>query len=300
MPDFNWNDLRHVLAVARARALAPAARSLGVNETTVARRIARAEQSLGSKLFDRVDGAMVPTQAGEMAVERAERMEVEMDLLRGDASGVDGSATGTVRVSSIPLIVNRVLVPGLSRLYASHPHLRLEVTAEPRNISLTKREADIALRLARPEREQKVVARRIGTLSYAVYGPSRRMAGPLPWITYDAGMAALPHVAWIEKAIRLDQGRPPSLTVNDFEIALHAIRAGAGKSLLPCAIADREPGLRRLDGPAAVLDRELWLMVLPELRSLARIRAVIDWLDEVVSRFTVIPTKSGVRRSPST
>jgi Bacterial regulatory helix-turn-helix protein, lysR family len=76
-PALNWNDLRHVLAVARARALAPAAKHLGVYETTVARRIARAEHSLGSKLFDRIEGAMVPTEAGEIAVERAERMEVE-------------------------------------------------------------------------------------------------------------------------------------------------------------------------------------------------------------------------------
>jgi Bacterial regulatory helix-turn-helix protein, lysR family len=80
-PDLNWNDLRHILAVARARALAPAARQLGVNETTVARRIARAEHSLGSKLFDRIEGAMVPTEAGEIAVERAERLEVEVDFL---------------------------------------------------------------------------------------------------------------------------------------------------------------------------------------------------------------------------
>jgi DNA-binding transcriptional LysR family regulator len=106
-PALNWNDLRHVLAVARARALAPAAKHLGVNETTVARRIARAEHSLGSKLFDRIEGAMVPTEAGEIVVERAERMEVEVDLLGATVSDIDGSAAGTVRVSAIPLIVNR-------------------------------------------------------------------------------------------------------------------------------------------------------------------------------------------------
>jgi DNA-binding transcriptional LysR family regulator len=292
-PDLNWNDLRHILAVARARALAPAARQLGVNETTVARRIARAEHSLGSKLFDRIEGAMVPTEAGETAVERAERMEVEVDFLRTAASGIDGSAAGTVRVSAIPLLVNRLLMPALQDLYAAHPRLCLQAIAEPRNVSLTKREADIALRLARPEREQKLVARRIGTLSYAVYGPSRRTAGPLRWISYEPGMAGLSHVAWIEKAIRLDGGAPASLTVNDSEVALHAIRAGIGKSLLPCAVGDREPGLSRLDDPSPVLDRELWLLVLPEFKALARIRAVVDWLDELVARF-VAPTS--VRR----
>jgi DNA-binding transcriptional LysR family regulator len=280
----NWNDLRHILAVARARALAPAARQLGVNETTVARRIARAEHSLGSKLFDRIEGAMVPTEAGEIAVERAERMEVEVDFLGAAVSGIDGAAAGTVRVSAIPLIINRLLMPALRDLYAAHPQLCLQAIAEPRNVSLTKREADIALRFARPDREHKVIARRIGTLSYAVYGPSGRTAGSLRWITYDPGMMALPHVAWIEKAIRLDRGAPASLAVNDSEVALHAIRAGIGKSLLPCVVGDRESGLRRLDDATPVLDRELWLLVLPEFKTLARIRAVVDWIDDLVAR----------------
>jgi DNA-binding transcriptional LysR family regulator len=283
-PALNWNDLRHVLAVARARALAPAAKHLGVNETTVARRIARAEHSLGSKLFDRIEGAMVPTEAGEIVVERAERMEVEVDLLGGTVSDIDGSAAGTVRVSAIPLIVNRLLMPALRDLYAAHPQLCLQPIAEPRNVSLTKREADIALRLARPDREQKVIARRIGTLSYAVYGPSGRTARSLRWITYDPGMMVLPHVAWIEKAIRLDRGAPASLTVNDSEVALHAIRAGIGKSLLPCVVGDRERGLRRPDDATPVLDRELWLLVLPEFTALARIRAVVDWIEDLVAK----------------
>jgi DNA-binding transcriptional LysR family regulator len=286
MPKLDWNDLRHVLAAARARALAPAARSLGVNESTIARRIARAEQSLGSRLFDRVDGALLPTEAGEIAIARAERMEVEVDLLKGAASDVDASAAGTVRVSSIPLIINRVLVPALRELYAAHPCLRVEAVAEPRNISLTRRDADIALRMGRPDREHKVITRRIAKLGYAVYGPARRKAARLPWITYDVSMAALPHVGWIQRAIKLDRDGPASLTVNDSEVALHAIRAGVGKSLLPCAIGDREGGLTRLSGPTPILDRELWLLVLPELRSLARIRAVIDWIDALIARFT--------------
>jgi DNA-binding transcriptional LysR family regulator len=284
-PDINWNDLRYVLAVARARALAPAARHLGVNETTVARRILCAEQSLGSKLFTRIDGQMIPTEAGEVAVERAERLEVEIDLLKGAASGADRSVAGSVRVTSIPLVVNRILMPALPALYATHPRLHIDVVAEPRNVSVTRRDADIAVRLARPDREQKIIARCIGKLNYAVYAATGQAAHALPWISYDASMSALAHVAWIEKAIKLEPGCPPILTVNDSEVALHAIKAGVGKSLLPRAIADREPGLTCLSGPTALLDRELWLLVHPELRNLARIRAVIDWLDTCVARF---------------
>jgi DNA-binding transcriptional LysR family regulator len=297
MPDLNWSDLRYVMAVAHTRGLAAAARSLGVNETTVARRIVSAEQSLGSKLFDRLDGALVPTAAGEIAVEHAERMQAEITHLKGAAAGMDGSVTGTVRVSSIPLIVNRILIPALKGLYSAHPQLRIEAVAEPRNISLTRREADIALRMARPDRENKVVTRRIARLPYAVYGPSRRRAHSLPWISYDTNMVSLPHVAWIEKAIKLDRDDRPSLTVNDSEVALHAIKAGIGKSLLPCAIGSREPGLTRLSGPEPILERELWLLVLPEFRNLARIRAVIDWLDAVAAQLGCATDIAGTERA---
>ena len=213
-------------------------------------------------------------------------METEIDLLKGVASGADESAAGTVRVNSIPLIVSRMLMPGLKTLYAAHPKLCIEAIAEPRNISLSRRDADVALRMARPEREDKVIARRIGKLSFAVYGPTRQRARRAPWITYETSMGALPHVAWINKAIKLDQDTPPSLVVNDSEVALYAIKAGVGKSLLPCAIGDRESGLIRLSGQTPILDRELWLLVLPELRNLARIKAVIEWLAELVLRFT--------------
>jgi DNA-binding transcriptional LysR family regulator len=283
MPDISWNDLRYVLAVGRTRALAPAARRLGVNETTVARRIVRLEQSLGSKLFDRIRGTMIPTHAGHIAVERAEQMEAEIDRLKGLATGADQAVAGTVRITSIPLIVNRLLMPNLEPLYAAHPHLHIEAIAEPRNISITRRDADLALRLARPDREQGILSRRIGNLTYAAYGPSKRLGCALPWITYATGLAALPHVAWINDAIEQEEGNGPSLTVNDSEVALHAVKAGVGKSLLPCAIADREKGIARLSGP--LLDRELWLLVHPELRNLARIRTVIAWLDTLVEEF---------------
>jgi DNA-binding transcriptional LysR family regulator len=124
MQDINWNDMRFVLTVARTRAIAPAARVLHVNETTVARRLRRAELALGSKLFERVDGTMRTTEAGRIAVQQAERMEVEVELLKAAASGVDASASGIVRVTSIPLVVNRLLLPALHNLYAAHPQLR--------------------------------------------------------------------------------------------------------------------------------------------------------------------------------
>jgi DNA-binding transcriptional LysR family regulator len=273
----NWHDLRHVLAVAQGGTLAAAARRLRVDETTVARRLAAAEAALGARLFERVGGAMRPTAAGEAAIAHAERIEREVQALQGRIGGADAAVAGTVRLTAVPIVVNRLLVPALPDLLAAHPLLRLELIAEPRNLSLTKREADIALRLARPQGGGAVVTRRIGRLDYAVYGPADGDADALPWITYEEGLEELPQAKWIAAATR-GAAAPPALMAADAETILAAVRAGLGKSLLPCTVAEREPGLRRLGDGAPVLSRELWLLVHADLRRLARIEAVIGWI----------------------
>jgi DNA-binding transcriptional LysR family regulator len=282
MQDLDWDDLRFVLVLSRTGSLARAARQLRVNETTVARRVARVEKGLGSRLFERVNGVLKTTEIGFVAVQHAERIEVYIGEVRNAATGADAKAAGSVRLTAIPMLLNRVLVPALPALLQAHPLLQLQLVAEPRNLSLANREADIALRLARPDKEHRTIARRVGALGYATYGPAAAPSRALPWITYD-NLPALPHVKWIEDAIKQEPEAGTRLAVNDSEIAVHAIRAGLGRSLLPRSIADREPGLSRLSGQKPVLTRELWLLVRPELRHLARIRAVIGWIEQVVA-----------------
>jgi DNA-binding transcriptional LysR family regulator len=275
MQAMDWGDLRYVLAVARAGTLAAAARRLGVNQTTAARRLASAQSSLGSRLFERRDGALHPTKAGEAAIARAARVEQEFLALARGVGGADAVEAGSVRVTAVPILANRLLVPALPRLFARHPRLRVELVAEPRNLSLTRREADIALRLARPE-SGPALAWRIGRLDYAVYGARRRSADNLPWITYEDGLSHLPQARWI--AARDEE--PAALLVNDAEAIVQAVRAGIGKSLVPCFVAAREPGMKRL-GRGIVLSRDIWLLVHRDLRAQARIAAVIDWLTQV-------------------
>lgn len=190
-----------------------------------------------------------------------------------------------MRLTSVPIVVNRVLVPALPKLLRDHPQLRVELIAEPRDLSLTKREADIALRLARPHKDLRAIARRIGRLDYAVYGPTRKRTKPMPWITYEDAMANLPQWRYMAERPVRDRAAPPPVTVNDAEAILQCVKAGLGKSLLPVAIADKEPGLVRLTSDPPPLSRELWLMVHPELRNLTRIRVVVDWLVSVVDEF---------------
>ncbi len=250
MQALNWSDLRFVLAVARTQSFAEAGRRLGVNESTVARRISQAESRLGARLFERNLGVSHPTKAGAVVVSGAERIELEVQAVESTISGADRLAAGSVRVTSVPIIVNRVLVPALPQLLRKHPQLQIELIAEPRDLSLTKRDADIALRLARPRKEFRAIARCIGRLDYAVYGPSGRSMEPLPWITYEDSMADLPQGRWIQERVIRDGETPIQVMVNDAEAILQAVNAGLGKSLLPIAIGDQEPGLvRHSDGP---------------------------------------------------
>jgi len=277
MQDMNWDDLRYVLAVARVGSLAGAARALRVNETTVARRLEKAERVLAARLFERNGGAYVPTAAGAEAVAAAERIELQMQAMAEDIAGRDQMAAGTVRITSVPIIANRILTPALPTLLKRHPELCIEIIAEPRDLSLTKREADVALRLARPTREMRPLARRVGDLAYAPYAPRRGRADRLPWLGYVDDMADLPPARWLNEQARRD-GQPAPLRAYDAETLVHAVKSGLGRSLLPMAVGDTEPDLKRLSTDAPLPSRELWLMVHPDLRDLVRVRVVADWL----------------------
>jgi len=279
MQAMNWNDLRYLLAVSRTGTLAEAARRLRVDQTTVARRLAAAERVLGARLFERIDGSLRPTRAGEAAIVQAARVEQEVEALERGVTGIDAEVAGSVRLTAVPVLVNRLLVPASAELNTQYPGLRLELIADSRNASLTRREADVAVRLARTESGRAVLARRLGHVAYAVYGP-RRKTRALPWISYDESLGHLPQARWIER----ERGEEPvaPLAVGDAEAIMQAVRAGLGKSLLPCFAADADAGLRRLGGDKVVLTRELWLLTHSALRHHARIVAVVDWLDGLV------------------
>jgi DNA-binding transcriptional LysR family regulator len=282
--DLDWNDLRYVLVLWRTGRLARAAQQLRVNETTVARRVARIERILGSQLFARVNGVLLVTDIGQIVVQRAEKMEADVGEIRNVATGADTKAAGAVRLTAIPMLLNRIFVPALPGLVEEHPQLQLHLVADPRNLDLIGREADIALRLRRPDKGDRVVARRLGQFAYAVYGPARPHRSPLPWITHEVTWSGLPHVRWMAEAIKREPQAGTPLIVNDSELAIHAVGAGLGRSLLPCWIGDRDSNLARLSDQEH-LTRELWLLVHPDLKHLARTRAVVAWIERVIDDF---------------
>jgi DNA-binding transcriptional LysR family regulator len=281
MQDIDWNDLRYILCLSRTGRFVGAARKLGVNQTTVARRIARVERVLGVRLFERNAGVLTPTDSGQMVISRAEHIELDVDAVKDTVTNADSVAVGKVRITAVPLVLKHMLIPALPALLRSHQRLQIELDADPRNLSVTNREADIALRMTRPDSDYRAVARRVGIFEYAVYAASAR--GSLPWITYDAGSSHLPHARWMAKAAASDAELGLSIIVNDSELALNAVRAGLGRALLPCRIADNVPKLFRLSGAKPILSREMWLIVHPDLKHLARVRVVIAWIERLMS-----------------
>ncbi len=289
MHDIDWNDLRYVLALARGRSFAAAGRELGTDATTVGRRLRIVERHLGAALFQRdAGGMMLPTPTGEIAVARAEAIEAEVMALSGALEAADPMALGRVRLTAPPSFINRLLIPAVPGLLSQHPGLQFELIGDARNFNLTRREADMALRLARPAdmANSKVVARRIATLDYAVYVAEgqRDQAESLPWIVYEEAMAHLPHARWIATQAE-KSGRAGALAINDAESLLQAAIAGLGRALLPRVLAEDADGLCRVDsGGGSLPVREVWLLIHAEFRQLARIRAVSGWLDKVFYR----------------
>lgn len=271
----NWNDLRVVLAVARGETLSAAARRLGVDQTTVTRRLAAVERTVGTPLFLRMERRLRPTAAGTMAIAHAERVEAEVNRLAAQLSGADRAPEGNVRLTAVPVVVNRLLLPRLAAFRRHYPKLSLELIAEPRNLQLAKRDADIAVRLARPA-GGTALCRKLGDLAYSVYGPAGT-GDDLPWLGYDDDHADLPQARWLARGTRSGN---IALRANDAETLFQAVAAGLGRTLLPDLAVPDGGGLTRLsDGP--VLHREAWLLVHPESRHLPRISVVVDWLAEL-------------------
>ncbi|HVJ42440.1 MAG TPA: LysR family transcriptional regulator [Dongiaceae bacterium] len=286
-----WDDLRIILAIARGGSFSEAARKMAINESTVIRRLAQAERRFAARLFERKRGRLEPTAAGRQVVEKAGRIEADYQAAIDAVSGQDTRIAGNVRLTAVPLVVNHVLVPALPDLLQRHPEIALQFIAEPRALSLEDREADIALRFARPASGTRCLTRKLADIAYGLYGAADRDPAALAWIGYEPQMKDLPQMRWVDEMSAPGAAR---LSVNDAETMLAAIRAGQGKSFLPVAIGDRQADLHRLDRGERVWLRELWLMVHRDLRRQPRMVAAIDWVKGIFARPASLATSRTV------
>lgn len=284
----NWDDLRYVLAVGRHGTLAAAGRALGVNHSTVFRRLGLIETRLGVRLFERHTDGCTPTPAGEEALELAERLEGDIDGLERHLAGRDTRPSGTVRVTTTDTLLDAALGPAFAAFCDKHPEIDLEVVLENRFLSLSKRDADVAIRPSTSPADT-LVGRRICTIATAVYAAESYLAGAAEiddlarhdWVAPDDSLVHLAAARWLRTALPSVKPRFRANTLLGVETA---VRAGVGLGALPCFMGDAAPELRRVRPPLEELSSELWLLTHRDLRHVARVRVFLDFMDVELRR----------------
>lgn len=280
-----WDDVRSFLAIARARTLSGAARNLGVRQSTMSRRLDALEHKAGARLLQRTSGGYELTALGEAVLGNAERMEAEAIAVERIVQGRDVALSGVVRLTTVEFIAE-VLLPGAIRtLQRQYPRITIDVLSDPRSLNLSRREADLAIRMTRFEGSQ-LVSRRLATTASALYVGADYLAdvagGTEPAIvTVLEDQAHLPEARWLEE--QLPKARV-ALRSNSRAAQRAAVQAGLGAACLPCIMGDGYPGLVRMPGAGPGPAREVWLGVHSDLRHMPRIRAVIDVLDQAFAR----------------
>ena len=272
----DWNDLRFVLETARNGGTSGAARVLGVNHATVARRITAAEEALGERLFDRLPSGYVPTEAGREAVRTAEAMErldSELDL---KIAARDDRIKGRLRVTAPQLFIQRVLGGILAEFTDVYPEVDLELVATNDTLNLAQREADVAIRFSKDPPET-LVGRRFIDQKGAVYATpdliGRDLGGdaPLDWVKFAHWPGPPAEIKAVRPNLRV------RLTVDDMAAAIGAVRAGIGATRMACFLGDTDPALVRVPGMPRFDYLPLWLLTHADLRHVPRIRTFMDF-----------------------
>jgi DNA-binding transcriptional LysR family regulator len=280
----HWDDLRAFLAVAQTGSLRRAARVLRLGQPTVIRHLRRLEQALGARLFERTPDGHRLTRSGQDLLPLAQSMADTATTIdrRGAAFGED--AGGLVRVAAHEWAA-RFLAPRLAGLADAHRDLTVELVEVHLDPDLDRREVDLFVRHGVPSRGH-LMRVGLGTMATAVYGalalaeanPAARTEArwrECPWVAYDTPHEYFRTMAWLAERVG---DRRPRVRANRVSLQLEAVRAGAGLGLLPCFFGDADPTLARLSAPIADLAIDYWLVFHPDLRAVARVRRVADWI----------------------
>ncbi|WP_162058259.1 LysR family transcriptional regulator [Undibacterium sp. KW1] len=277
----NWDDLRYFLALVDCGTLTGAARRLQVEHTTVARRIDTLESALKLRLFDRlVRGWQLTTEGHDLVTHAREVEERWFNFERKALS--NSKMEGIVRISAPPSLSTFVLAPQLKKLCASLTGVELELQAERHQVSLGKREADIALRMARPQTAGLVI-KPLASVGYGLYACKtylkKRKEEDWEFVAYEKN-SATPHHRWLEDYMAQ---RKVMLRSNDQMVLAQCAAAGLGVTVLPHYLRQSHRELHRIEHQACPLRRKLWLVMHDDVRRSPRVRAVADGLIELFS-----------------
>jgi DNA-binding transcriptional LysR family regulator len=281
----HWDDLRIFLGVARSGTLSAAGRRLQLDPTTVARRIARLEKEIGRSLFEITPAGHVPTPRGLELLAHAQAMEsAAIAVAEGSPSGAPVSST--IRVSVSEGFGTSLVAPNLVRFVERYPAVTVELVASTGFLNPSRREADIAIMLARPKRGP-LVARKLTDYHLGLYGsvgaPSivdRAGLGDARLIGYVPDLIYAPELDYLSEAV---PGLSATLSSTNVNGQAAMIRSGAGIGILPCFIGDADPAMRRLMADDIDIRRSFWLVIHKDLRGAARVKLFTAWLDELMA-----------------
>jgi len=287
VPD--WNDFRYFLAIARSGSLAGAGRELGVEHTTVGRRLAALEKELGTRLFLRGPEGLSATEAGRGILPLAEEIATRVDAIELRVAGGDDRVEGTVRFS-ISEAFTGYFVKQFGSLRERHPNLVVQISSSNRSADLMRGEADLAVR-AREVTEPDLLARKVAVAGWSLYAApdyvARKGTPATPEdlcghdiIGFDDSLADTPGGLWLSAHA---QGANVVMRGNSIVAAVNATVCGMGISAVPCFFAEGEPRLRRLT-PRVLGGRDIFLVVHPDLVRVARVRAVMDFVVELFAK----------------
>jgi DNA-binding transcriptional LysR family regulator len=288
MQDSDWDDFRYFLAVGDQGSISAAAKFLRVNHSTVLRRVAGFEKRLGVRLFDRLPDGYAITAAGAELRKELRGVKDRIDAAQRNLSGRDLGLSGVIRVTAPDTLLRPLIMPCLAEFRARQPGIRLDLVVTNTFLTLAKHEADVAIRPANTVPEN-LIGRRAGKLRTAIYGSTAYLAqygGQKPWADYDwiAPAESLSHLGqarWLKKHV------PESrivMKVDSLAGMVNAVLNGVGVGMLLTLLADDEKGLIRLEEPAPALDTDVWVLSHRDVRRVARIKALTEFLYDRLSK----------------
>ncbi|SCM72533.1 putative Mau operon transcriptional activator [uncultured Pleomorphomonas sp.] len=277
--DMRWDELELVSEIVAGGTLSEAARRLGVDQTTAARRLGRIEARLGAALFDRIDRRLRPTPLLRAILPQLSAMAAVAEEAGGRLRRSRQEAAGSVRVSSLGLVHRLVLAPALGELAAVHPDIEVELAIEDRSVSFEERQADLAVRLGRGP-EDAATIRRLGHLPFALYRP-KDGAHSGGVVAYGQDYAELP------EAIALQALRPDARVVarsNRLDVLAETAVSTGAAVMLPTLMGDADHRFSEVAGTRGAAVRDVYRLAHPERGKAPAVRAVARWIDATVSR----------------
>ncbi len=285
-----WTDLRFFLAAVRGGNLSAAARELGVNYTTVGRRLDALQHGLGATLIQRTPDGLTLTRTGDAVKELCEKIEATALEIERRAAGQDRELGGTVRLTATETLAARFLIPAMAALRRRHPELEIELIPDYRLLDLSRQQADLAMRNARPT-DPHLVCRRVGGFAITLYA-SRAYLAARGRPQRGAGLAGHDLVSWTY-LLPATRGQFMGESVTDARIVfrsnstlalMNAVAEGFGIGYIPCYLADEDPRLVRIWPDVTPPMVKLWLIHHEDLRRTARIKLVSDAIAAALRR----------------